>query len=385
MLPMLRAAERAAREPPPRTTWQIKVGTLCNLRCRYCYEWDRLGDRGRLTLQQWRKVFEAVEAHRYRRMRDTGENIVTTIVWHGGEPALHSPEYVEAVLELQRDVLGETTGPNAVRNAVQTNLTRVSETLALMVEAGFVMSVSADFAAGVRVDAAGRDSDAPVRSNLERILAGGATCGVALALGRHNADRLEDVYDTLADMGAAWLNVIPLFTPPAAAPLGDLMLPPEDVVNALDRLFVHSTRCGSKLPVQPLRSVLRTALQRRSVRPAQFDEAHRSHVRLVVQPDGTLTDRVAAKTRERLGNVFTASMDEIMRSHAWQAAADRHVVLRMRHCANCAYRDACDGKPVLDQPHIRGEGPCSIVSALCARVEARLEDAGVVAIDEGVW
>src|SRR5690606_37358344 len=112
-----------------------------------------------------------------------------------------------------------------------------------------------------------------------------------------NVDRLEAVHDRVADMGAAWLNVIPIFMPPAAAPLGNLMLPPEDVVDALDRLFMHSIRCSSKLTVQPLRNVLRTALRRRNMSAPTFDEASRKHLRMVVQPDGTLTDGVAATTR----------------------------------------------------------------------------------------
>ena len=325
-LPVLNAIARVAQEPPPRTTWQIKVGTLCNLRCQYCYEWDRLGDRGRLTLDQWRHVFEAVRVHRLHRMREVGDDVITTIVWHGGEPTLHPPGYVRAVLELQQEVLGALmSGPGRVRNAVQTNLTRLGATLSLMVDAGFAISVSADFALGARIDAQGRESDARVRTNLEHLLADGATCGLSLVLGRHNSEHLDDVHDALARMGAAWLNVIPMLPPPAAAPGRHLLLEPGEVVNSLERLFVHWAQGGARLAVHPLCRVLRTALRRRSAMPADQDRDLRRNVRMIVQPDGTLTEQ----------------------------------------------------KPSFGHPAIESE--------LCARVEACLDDAGVVALNEAVW
>lgn len=387
ILPVLDAIARVARDTPPRTTWQIKVGTHCNLRCRYCYEWDRLGDRGRLSLEQWRHVFEAIRAHRIHRVREMGRDVVTTIVWHGGEPTLHPPAYVRAVLDLQRDVLGElTTGPECVRNAVQTNLMSIGETLSLMVEAGFVVSVSTDFAPGVRVDARGRDTDTRVCSNLERLLACGTTCGVALVLGQHNGQRLEQVYDVVECMGAAWLNIIPMFRPPVAAPGADLLLDPIEVVNVLERLFVHWISHGARMPVHPLGRVLRTVFRASAAFQAESDSADRRVVRLIVQPDGTLQEQIGAAFRSvSLGNVFTHSFDEILHAPEWEAARHERNSLRARHCLSCAYHRTCDGKAVLDAPHTLAEGPCPVESALCARVERHLERAGIVAVDEAVW
>src|SRR5690606_26453906 len=151
---------------------------------------------------------------------EAGPNAITTIAWHGGEPTLLPVAYVERVLELQRDILGNAgrRGIPGIRNAVQTNLTRLGPTLDRMASAGILISASVDFAPQVRVDTRGRDTDSRVRANMQRMIASGAVCGAAVVLGRHNAGRLEEIHDVLLEIGAAWLNVFPVFRPPREAP-----------------------------------------------------------------------------------------------------------------------------------------------------------------------
>lgn len=38
-------------------TWKVKVTLQCPLRCRYCYEYGRLGSAGAMPLQHWRSLF----------------------------------------------------------------------------------------------------------------------------------------------------------------------------------------------------------------------------------------------------------------------------------------------------------------------------------------
>ena len=316
------------------------------------------------------------------------------LVWHGGEPLLHPAAYVRDVLDLQQEVLGAgapdgAPGAGAVRNAVQTNATRDGATLSLMVASGFIVSVSADFASGVRVEAGGRETDARVRANMGRLGHDGARWGVALVLGRHNRDRLEAVYDEIEAMGASWLRVNPMFAPPPAAPGGDLLLAPEAVVGALARLFVHWMEREARVPVHPLRRVLRTALRRRSgtLPPAERppERGPGRHVRLVVHPDGTLTEQAGtAVPSAPLGNVLRQRMAEIVRSAGWPAGGRRGEALRARHCARCAYHGACDGRPLSEHPHPLPAGPCPVEAALCAWVEDYLTREGIVAVDDAL-
>src|SRR5207248_986987 len=40
--------------------WEIKVSKLCNLRCKYCYEFDELGDPRRISIDGWRCILKSV-------------------------------------------------------------------------------------------------------------------------------------------------------------------------------------------------------------------------------------------------------------------------------------------------------------------------------------
>lgn len=374
---VLRSLARLVAGPAPRTTWQVKASTLCNLRCRYCYEWDRLADRRRMTLTQWRRVLEAVREHRRRRRAETGGRVVTTVVWHGGEPLLHPSGYVREVLALQRDVLADDAStPDAVRNGVQTNLTRTGETLEVLIDAGFFFSVSTDFAGGARLDGAGRDVGARVEANLRDLLQRGAPVGVAVVLARHNHRRLADIHDRVARLGARWLRVNPMLPAPRGAPDDGLRLSAVESSEALESLFDHWMARGAELAVQPLTRALRTALRRRTGLPAP---AHpRGHARFVVHPDGLLTAQGGtAQPTRRLGNLFESPIDEILDGEEVRRARRSAERLRARHCLRCPYVDACDGRPVLDHPGVLPEGPCPIDSRLAARADRFLDALGI--------
>src|SRR5688500_12783013 len=80
----------------------IKISKYCNLRCSYCYEFEELGQRRRMGLDELRAFFTNV--------RDTviqsGRSRIH-FVWHGGEPLLVPLEYYERIGDIQREVLGE--------------------------------------------------------------------------------------------------------------------------------------------------------------------------------------------------------------------------------------------------------------------------------------
>lgn len=42
-------------------SWTVKVSKLCNLRCRYCYEWEGLANPARISLAEWAKILTAIK------------------------------------------------------------------------------------------------------------------------------------------------------------------------------------------------------------------------------------------------------------------------------------------------------------------------------------
>jgi len=358
-------------EPAGHTVWQVKASTLCNLRCRYCYEWDRLGDRTRITLGQWRRVLQAAVDYREIRRRRFGIASAIAVLWHGGEPTLLPASYVKDVLALQ-DEVAATAAAGSIVNAVQSHLANDDETLATMVDAGFAVSASLDFASGVRVDAGGRDAQARALRQLEALLARGVRCGVTVVLGRHNRDRLADIHDRLDALGVDWLRIVPMFSPPASAPGSALVLPADDVVAALIALFVHRRRHGGRIPVIPLDGALRAVIARRAdVAVPLRDRRREGESRLVVHPDGTLAAQGGTAAPEVvLGNVFTAGAEEIFESAAYRESLRGDDDLRERHCRTCRYRRACDSRPLFTHPHRFAAGPCPMDARLMAELDA---------------
>jgi uncharacterized protein len=61
----------------------MKISKLCNLRCTYCYEYDELGMRDRMALEDVESFIAGLAAH-----QPTGGWPPLRFVLHSGEPTL---------------------------------------------------------------------------------------------------------------------------------------------------------------------------------------------------------------------------------------------------------------------------------------------------------
>src|SRR6185312_11929691 len=87
-------------------------------------------------------------------LRGLGISPTFSFVWHGGEPLLLPRDTYAQIAELQRRHIQKF----AYRNSVQTNLYSVAkDSLKFVLESGWELGVSIDFAGGVRVNAGRRD------------------------------------------------------------------------------------------------------------------------------------------------------------------------------------------------------------------------------------
>ena len=127
----------------------VKVSKLCNLRCRYCYEFSKLSDSSKISLDQLTKFFTCLDEY----YRNLPYDVRIRFVWHGGEPLLVPPDYYWHAFELQQQIFSRSI---EVQNSVQTNLTRLDEPRLRLLRDGFdTVGVSIDLFGDLRVDAAG--------------------------------------------------------------------------------------------------------------------------------------------------------------------------------------------------------------------------------------
>jgi uncharacterized protein len=144
----------------------------------------------------------------YCRDRDAqdGEATHLEFVWHGGEPMMQPPQYFRDTFADQEEILGQ----RSLRNTVQTNLMLLDEERMRLLADGFdKVGVSVDVVGGLRVNIAGRDSQAQVIANLRRLKAV-RRVGCITVLTARNLSAIEEIFRFFEELGAG-SRVLPLF------------------------------------------------------------------------------------------------------------------------------------------------------------------------------
>ena len=334
-----------------RITWTIKASKLCNLRCRYCYEWDELRNPARISLPDWAKIFRAIKRHNELQAARLGVKVQTQIVWHGGEPLLLPTDYMRGVLALQENILRrEALNDGTYVNAIQSNLYRLTDDkLALLKEHNFQVGVSMDLAGGVRLAAGGQRTEARVAENMDRLARAGVPYGAIVVLAGHTAKHLRTIYDFMEELNISF-RVLPLFEAPLNTPGAPFALSNEAMVAALNDLFLYWLERDFSVTVAPLKRYLQTALLRvNDLKSSPWRRREHGDGVLIVNTDGGLFQVIDAYEEDKaLGNLFEQPIEEILTSPAYAASLDRNDVLEAAHCNGCDFAESCTHGPVFE-------------------------------------
>lgn len=360
--------------------WVVKTSKLCNLRCRYCYEWNDLADPARISLAQWEQLLLSIRWYHEQRSRACARSVQTIIVWHGGEPLLLPTEYVASVMRLQRAMLGEELAAGRVVNTLQTNLYRVKdEQLDVLQRERISIGVSMDVIGGVRVDALGRETEHRVAENMDRLARRGIAFGGIAVLAGHTRKRLIDVYEFYEGLGVT-LRVLPLFAAPLNVPGASFGASDAELTAALEALFGHWFCRRRAITVYPLVDYLRVVLHdKRGSAQAQYDRELHGEWALLVNTDGRLYQVADAYDPVRsLGNVFDQPLDRILDSDDYRASLARDRRMRAAACGTCRFRGPCNTLPLFESPTSAPPGErCVIAYDMHDFVERYLQDRGV--------
>jgi uncharacterized protein len=92
----------------------FKTSKYCNLRCSYCYEYNELGFRQRMSAEIIRGAFRNISNF-------AAENRIDTVnfAWHGGEPFLIPLDFYAEIGKWQHDIFENKIN---VTNDVQTRV-----------------------------------------------------------------------------------------------------------------------------------------------------------------------------------------------------------------------------------------------------------------------
>jgi uncharacterized protein len=351
--------------------WVVKASKLCNLRCAYCYEWNSLADPQRIAVDEWRRILAAVRDYHGLLARQLRRPIETRLIWHGGEPLLLPAPYLDEVMAIQHEMLAGL--PH--RLLLQTNLYRVSDTHLDVVSRHDVgLGVSLDVVAGVRLNAAGRETRSAVVANMDRLTARGVPYGAITVAARHNIGRLREVHDFWARRGVGF-RVLPLFQGPDERPAGAFEVSDDDLAIALSDLFDHWVESGTVIDVAPLSEWLVDVLRKLvGLHVPTYDRRAGGERVLLVETNGDLlTTDERGVADARLGNLFVESMEQILTGPRYAASLARTEAKTARVCAGCAHVGFCDGYPAHAEPfdELPG-GRCPVTAAVHDHIERYL-------------
>ncbi|WP_373202953.1 radical SAM protein [Mycobacterium marinum] len=357
--------------------WVIKTSKLCNLRCKYCYEWEHLSDPTRMSESVWRDALVAIRDYADLTTRRCGYDIPVDIIWHGGEPTLLPREYFERVFALQREVFpSDWLQSRRVRNVLQTNLYSVrDEHLDVFAEHDVELGISVDFAEGVRLTAGGKRTEAAVRSNIRRLQDRGLPFSIITVLAGHTVSQIQRVFEEISQLQKP-TRLLPLFSGPAARPMNGVTVDKSDILDALMVFFDLWVSAGMTPRVDPLDQYLRTVILKRMglERPGQ-DRALLGNDVLVIDRDGRLSCD-AYREHGDLGNITETTVEDIVDGATYGYLVAEETALKDSVCTQCPFLGACDTSPIARNfdSHILQD--CPIDRYILPRIEAHLEDRG---------
>jgi uncharacterized protein len=337
------------------------IGPICNLDCKYCFylEKERLypetsGKSG------WAMSDAVLDAYICQYIASQNTSAVS-FAWQGGEPTLLGVEFFEKVLAIQE----KHAGGRRIENSLQTSGVLLDDRWCeFLSENRFLVGLSIDgppeFHNKYRVDRAGEPTFLKAFHGLQLLQKHGVEFNTLTVVQRDNSRHPLEVYRFLRDAGSRYLQFIPAVerTARSGAEDGLVLISPDSAAEA-------EVTPWSVDPVQYGRFLC-----------AIFDEWVRSDVgRIYVQlfevalaawaglPPGlcvfneTCGDALAIEhngdvyscdhyvyPRNRLGNVLTTSLTEMVESPQQLAFGEAKLTALPRFCRECDYLFACHGE-----------------------------------------
>lgn len=325
----------------------MKLSKLCNLRCNYCYEYDELGERGRMPLDRLDWFFAGLAEHYLA----AGWRFKLHFVFHGGEPLLLPERYLRELVGSMRRRLGAAGVP--FENSLQTNLTRLSErTITLLDELQISLGVSLDVYGGQRLTMAGEDSQDRVLDNLQLLFDAGVVerlgvGGISVLHGR-NVDRAVDTFEFFRELGLNY-RILPIFSITEPPPrMRGLTLSAERVVAAMQQVALAQLRARSSIRVYPLDNYFESAVHDLTGIAARRYDPRAAEWALIVDTSGDVYNHAEAYLPEgRMGNIFSERFSDILASPG-RAGSLALREARAASCSECPYLRCCSGIPVIE-------------------------------------
>jgi uncharacterized protein len=315
----------------------LKATRLCNLRCKYCFDW-RAGPDQIISFEVLLRTIAAATLN--------GPTGTITFNWHGGEPTILPIEFYKRALHLQ----GRFRRPGQqIVNTIQTNATLLDRSwVRFLVENEFAIGVSIDgppeIHDQVRINQSGHGTYDRVCESITLLRHYGATFAVIQVVDKPTIEAGPDaLLDFLVEQeitDVALNFVMPSPTPDVGTVTANYVDPTTMSRFLIGLWDARQTRGLSNIRIRELEAI-ETSLAGHTPSPCTFAGACFGLV-FRVEPNGDVyhCDYFGLDPNFRWGNITTAGFDDFRKSRPMSVArrrerADRDGMSSCPHYAIC--------------------------------------------------
>ena len=328
------------------------VGSLCNMRCGYCYYLDT-----KYESKQARRMSEALLESFIRKYISASPGPVVSFTWHGGEPTLAGLDFYRRAVELQRQYIPEGW---SCWNNLQTNGLLLDEKwCAFLAQEHFDVGLSIDGTRWLhdefRKDQGGGGTYDRAAEAVSRLQAHGIQPDLLCTVNSSTAKEPLAVYHALRNLNTGWMQFIPIVR---QAPDGQVT--PDSVTGKeygdfLCAVFDEWIRNDlGKLDIQLFAE---TALVMAGGSASLCSMAPTCGRVLIVEHDGGVYSCDHFVTPEhRIGNIETSALDVLVDSPTQRRFGRDKTQKLPGQCRACAYLSLCSGGCPKDRLCVSREG-----------------------------
>lgn len=320
------------------------VGSVCNLRCSYCYYNDKEHLYSGSGLHKMSD--EVLEEYIKQHIEATTDNTIM-FSWHGGEPSMAGVEFYRKAVTLQKKY--QPAGKR-ILNGIQTNGTLLNDEFCRFLSSeGFIAGISIDGPPELhdihRADISGKGTSGRVLKGYELLRKYGVTTEILCVVGSHNVNYPLKVYDFFKSLDTAYITFLPLVNRNEDFPR---RVTPDSVPSAAfgDFLTVIFDEWLSKdighIKIQLFEEVAIRA----------FDREHTLCILKktcggvpVVEFNGDFYSCDHFVDKEHfLGNINDISLSEFLDSPRQKAFGEKKLLTLPRYCLECEVLAMCNGE-----------------------------------------
>ncbi|MBQ6616789.1 MAG: radical SAM protein [Thermoguttaceae bacterium] len=317
----------------------FKPTNQCNLQCAYCYAENlkRL-NASTMTLEESKQAFDWILRYCQHLNIDT-----VYVYWHGGEPLLPGPAFMQQSIEYYTDLFKR----NGIKsyNHIQTNLLNLNEDFYPLMKQYFdsMIGTSYDFHSATRLYFNGRDSSQDVYNKILKLQADGFNISVICLLNKENVGEIDAMYSFFNDNRLDFtLNRIipPLHGPIHASELA-LSITWEEYANALCHLFdIWYNDKQSRIQITPLKTMFKSYVTGEA-RNCNFIYPDARFL-MSIGPGGELYPCARFDASEsRIGTIYDSTPEEVIANR--QKIVDQGMTSEQLGCSTCDCYGLCTG------------------------------------------